>query len=187
MNARLVMLMLGFAVACPTRAGAEPASGYAELGPTLRLSAMATPLLGGSAGVYLGGGYRASERWWIHGYLAGSTIADLEDSGIGSITELRGGIEYHACSNNGLVCVLPGLDLGAAHGDWRNYDSMTRATGTVVDGFTVSRVAVDVGGVIRLRSSVELDLGAGRQSTSDGKRTEFILGLAFGIGIVVQL
>jgi len=181
MKAQLVMSL---ALASST-ATASPPDGYGAFGVIGRMGGMATPLLGVSMGVVVEGGYRLTGPLWLHGGLVGSTIHDIEDSGDGSLVELRAGLEVRNCSHP-TVCLTSGIDLAGAHGEWDNFDSTTMGSGTVTDLFAVPHIAIDVGGDLRLRGSFETPIGLGWSSYAGGSERTGVFALAVTLGIVVQ-
>lgn len=110
---------------------------------------------------------------WIHARVATGTGDKLFAEGTGSLLQVRAGIESRGCVFDGMLCAMAGVDLGYQRTTWRGRDEppfvvgndtgtvTTTEMSTIIDrAIAVPRLGLDIGGAVRVRPSVELDVGS---------------------------
>jgi len=122
-----------------------------------------TAMLGASVGIRLGRG-----PWWLHGEVAYGGGTDL-DSGGGPVTQVRAGLEHASCSDDRVVCLRLGADLGYQHDDYTAFDDPDPPDREWVEALVVvPYIRADLGGdTARFGVAFELDeaLAGARHST----------------------
>ena len=142
-------------VAEPAPAAVTPPDHYARLDFMLGGVAASgiTAMFGLSGGLRLGRG-----SWWLHAELAYGAGTDL-DSGGGPVTQVRVGLERAACSDDGVVCLRAGADLGWQHDAYKAIDDPDPPDIESVSALVlVPHLRADLGGdTVRFGVGFELD------------------------------
>lgn len=103
---------------------------------------------------------------WFHVRVAAGAGGELFATGNGSMTQVRAGVELRSCAFDGVLCAMAGVDLGYQHTSFTGHDDSWFSDETSPDMTTVTtemiavpRVGLDVGGRVRFRPGLELDVG----------------------------
>jgi hypothetical protein len=150
------------------------------------LGAYGTPLIGVGVGAEVMLGGRIGDRVWLRGSLGAVSLADVEDSGNGPVTTLRIGLDYHACSSSGAVCVTSGLAVGGFRARWSNFDDPVEDHGEVIGALVSPHVAFDAGGDLRFRAALDTDISIGRRTVATGTHTVGNYNVTPSIGAIVR-
>jgi len=166
---------------------AEPRDqGYVEVGAMAGIGSRGTPLYAGIATAAVEGGVHWVDAWWLRGLVGYSVGADFEDTGDATIFQARAGLEHRSCNESGNTCFLWMLDVGLQRARWEGFDSAIEDDGTATGVILVPKLAVDLGGSVRVRFGLEVSPGVfyrsagGRHYWTGGLNAiDLTLGLAY--------
>ena len=122
------------------------------------------------AAVQLDAGYRLGDSsLWLHGRVAHGTFTTIIDRVLSSdLTEARLGLEARGCSDNGIACIVGGVDFAYRHELLSTVDGDEPPhTTDVTFAAAIARVGLDLGIThLRIRPSLELGVRQGGLSNA---------------------
>ena len=159
---RNAVLALSLLATTATIAHAEPEH-YVETGAMAGANAELITL----GGTVAAGLHVADSSFWLRAGLATGVGGQLFASGSGTFLQLRAGAETRSCAWTGALCGMIGVDLGYQRTAFTGHDTLSFGEQVSTSDMTtgtrelvaIPRIGLDLGGQIRVRPSLELDLG----------------------------
>ena len=157
MTKHLVILI---SLLSPALAGAQPSlSAASEPAPRSQSYVAFGAMAGADVGLDLAltgeVGYRLhGGPLWLHAQVT-DALWNGDDQGSGVLRNVRGGIEARKCTDDGVACLVGGIDIGLQHATWVDREDSMQ-TETHDDVIAVPRVGLDFGGEhLRFRPAIE--------------------------------
>ena len=159
---RNALLALTLLATTATIAHAEP-DHYVETGAMAGANSELLTI----AGTVEGGLHLSETPIWLRAGIATGVGGELFAAGHGEFLQLRAGAETRSCAWNGVLCGIVGVDLAYQHTAFTGHDTLsfgenvtrTDMSSTTAEMIAIPRIGLDVGGRVRFRPSLELDLG----------------------------